>query len=68
MSGTYNNGGAGGDQVVNWSFSNMMDDGTTFSGNFSFTAVPEPAETAAMVGLGLGAFAWIRRNRKTAAR
>ena len=37
--------------------------------NFSApgAAVPEPAETAAMVALGLGAFAWVRRNRKTAA-
>ena len=68
LTGTYSNGGIGGDQVVNWSFSNMVDNGTTFSGNFSFTAVPEPAETAAMIGLGLGAFAWARRNRKTAAR
>jgi hypothetical protein len=31
-------------------------------------AVPEPAETAAVVGLGVGAFAWLRRNRKPVAR
>jgi hypothetical protein len=76
LSGTYTNGGPGGDQTVNWSFTNFHETGINglpgeFSGSFSFilvTPVPEPAETAAVVGLGLGAFAWLRRNRKAAAR
>jgi len=43
-------------------FDNVQIDGSVL------TAVPEPAETAAMIGLGLGAFAWLRRNRKPVAR
>ncbi len=29
-----------------------------------WVAVPEPGETAGVIGLGLGAFALVRRNRK----
>ncbi len=43
-------------------------DQTSFLDAVSVTAVPEPGETAAVVGLGLGAFALLRRNRKAAAR
>jgi hypothetical protein len=43
----------------------MHDDGTTFTGNFSFTlaAVPEPAEVAAVSALGLAVFALWRRRQ-----
>ena len=65
LSGTYSNGGVGGNEEVSWSFFNLNDDGNTFSGNFSFTvaAVPEPAELAGVSALGLAAFALFRRRQ-----
>ncbi|HTH47657.1 MAG TPA: PEP-CTERM sorting domain-containing protein [Candidatus Limnocylindria bacterium] len=65
LSGTYTNGGASGDQEVSWSFYNMHDDGSTFTGNFSFTVatVPEPAAVAGVSALGLAAFALFRRRQ-----
>ncbi len=71
LSGQYTNGGIGGDQVVNFAFTDLQDTaggGGTFSGNFSFTVapVPEPAEYAAVAGLALGVFALVRRGRKAA--
>jgi len=64
LSGTYSNGGIGLDQVVNWTFSDFQDDGSVFTGSFSFAvaAVPEPAESVVAAGLGLAAIALLRRG------
>jgi hypothetical protein len=65
-SGTYFNGGPSGNIEVNWSFSNLSDTGVlggTFSGEFSFVAVPEPSDYAAIFGTTLVAFGLWRRNR-----
>ena len=72
-SGRYDNGGFSGDISVDWSiqFINYNPSrNNRIEGRFSFTlaAVPEPAETAAVVAAGLVAIAAVRRSRRTAVR
>lgn len=53
--------------TVNYSFSNVSSTGSILTGDFSFAAVPEPSEYAAIAGAGLIGFAAWRRSRKNLA-
>jgi MYXO-CTERM domain-containing protein len=63
VSGRYNNTVDG--QMVNWQFTNLTWDGSTFSGSFSFEVVPEPHEYGLLAGLGLAGFALGRRRDRS---
>lgn len=71
--GRYDNGGLSQNISVDWTiqFINYNPSSNDhMEGFFSFTlaAVPEPAETAAVIGAGLVAFAVVCRNRRRAVR
>jgi hypothetical protein len=64
-SGQFKNGGVSANQIVDWNLTNLRDTGGPeglFTGNFSFTIVPEPSVTALMVAALLGSAAWRRHS------
>lgn len=55
--------GQTGSRAINYSYTNVLTDSLTISGNFSFAAVPEPGTYAAFAGFAILGFVAYRRRR-----